>query len=462
MDFINNTQFPALNFEGIDQLDQRFHVVVMRQTYTWNDKGLLILAESQDPLCMVDQLVDPTDIMSGVIEESDLCHVKPKCDILIKGHAYTPKYRMSHYYYNARLQVQTPDKILYAPKQHTDKYEFVTKEIYQQQTKDRYLKGNSLIDKTLTILSPRYVTQLGKSVTGHLRYELKQDPMDTSTSLNPNNSFGGYCFIEENDPAIKLMNEKTLIPQKQRADIRLNKQHGLIAYFAQDAHNPAGKGAYPNEYLHATQPNKIELPRIHTPNCVIEAKHIEQLANSQLDPILHKQLVDGFGIRAKTHPDRLAYAGTLDQKYIDSGKQLPEDFDFLVWNSAYPDQQVAEIKGDEWITLTNLCSIDTLAAQKNAKGDTILKLYLPENLAYLQMDSTIQQHSATEVPMKIDTIVISPDEHKVNIVWRSIIDARYKPNRVLMAVIDRQKKEEILAAHFTQLGEVVRPYEVGL
>ncbi|MGP5495529.1 hypothetical protein ACTXNC_12715, partial [Psychrobacter celer] len=74
MNFTNDTIYPALAFEGIDQLQQMFHVVVMRQTYTWNEQGLLILSEEQDPLQVQDQLTDPNDLMSGVVEESDLAH----------------------------------------------------------------------------------------------------------------------------------------------------------------------------------------------------------------------------------------------------------------------------------------------------------------------------------------------------------------------------------------------------
>lgn len=109
MNFTNTTTHPALAFEGIDQLDQSFQVVVMRQTYTWNEQGLLILTDEQDPLRLEDQLVDTKDLMSGVVEESDLAHYKPKCDVIIKGHAYAPKHRVNQDSFNASIKLQTPD-----------------------------------------------------------------------------------------------------------------------------------------------------------------------------------------------------------------------------------------------------------------------------------------------------------------------------------------------------------------
>lgn len=97
MEFVNDTPYPALSFEGIDQLSQTFHVVVMRMTCIWNEQGLLLPSDNQDPLCMTDVIADEKDSMSGVIEESDLCHYKPNCDILVVGSAYTPKHKQSSF-----------------------------------------------------------------------------------------------------------------------------------------------------------------------------------------------------------------------------------------------------------------------------------------------------------------------------------------------------------------------------
>ena len=77
MEFRNHTPFPALAFAGIDQLEQEFHVVVLRQTFTWNDQGILSYVEEQDPLCEEDNHFDD-DLTASVRQESDLCHYKPR------------------------------------------------------------------------------------------------------------------------------------------------------------------------------------------------------------------------------------------------------------------------------------------------------------------------------------------------------------------------------------------------
>ena len=92
MDFINHTPFPALAFEGIDQHNQQFHVVVLRQTLTWNQHGKLIYADQQQPLCEADQFLGATN-QSVVRQESDLCHYKPRCDVIVNAVAHAPRGR---------------------------------------------------------------------------------------------------------------------------------------------------------------------------------------------------------------------------------------------------------------------------------------------------------------------------------------------------------------------------------
>jgi len=44
MEFRNLTPYPAMAFDALDQHDQRFHVVVMRLTFTLQPDGQLLLA----------------------------------------------------------------------------------------------------------------------------------------------------------------------------------------------------------------------------------------------------------------------------------------------------------------------------------------------------------------------------------------------------------------------------------
>ncbi len=461
MEFINNTIHPALNFEGIDQHDQEFHVIVMRQTYTWNDKGLLVLAEEQEPLCMEDKIVDPNNLMSGVIEESDLCHYKPKCDIIIQGHAYTPKYRENKQDYKVSLQVQTPNKFIFKEAIPASKYRFAQQKKSKHNDK-QYSKGDLLINKTLIVLSPRYAQIHSESVTGNLRYTIKIKPFHEKTSLNPSSSFGGYSMIEESHTVMTELEKRyaqALIAKEDRKNIRFHNNHGVIAYFQQNNHNPYGSGYQSSLYFNLIKPQKVHLPQIHTTDSFVSEALLNKMAKKELSEHTYSSLVAGFGIMAKSHPQRHKYLGKVGKEFIDSGGTVPKDFDFAIWNCAYPDQQVEKLIGNEWITLTNLCHKDTTASYQTNKGDTQLRLYLPETLAYLLTNSNKSDMPASELPIKLDTVMIKPDEEKVNLVWRGIISAEYDPKLTVLETIDREKQQKILQQHCTQKGEIIRPYE---
>lgn len=461
MDFINNTSHPALNFEGIDTIQQEFHVIVMRQTFTWDNTGLMILAETQDPLCMVDEMVDAKDLMSGIVEESDLCHYKPKCDIIVKGNAYKPAHLSNKDAYHAGIHIQTPDKVIYAEPIRASKYAFSTPKKQKPKT-DQYIKGDVLVDKRLAIVSPSSAVATLESINGRVTYNIKTQKMNDKTSLNPVSSFGGYCSVDADHPAINDLDAKELIPEKDREAIRLNEEHGCIAYFAQDTYNPAGSGYMSSVYYKAVKPKEVKLPQIYPVDKKITESQFNKMTQKGLDKKTHHNLVAGFGIRAKSHPERIKFMGDT-KVYMENGKgdTLPDDFDFAMWNCAYPDQQVEKMVGNEWITLTNLCHAQTVAATVTEKGDTQLRLYLPEMLAYVLTNSYREDMQESEVPMKLDTIILSPDEQKVNLVWRGIVSAAYDPKTIFLEVADRKKQEEVIRDYFTQKGEIVRPYQQG-
>ena len=115
--------------------------------------------------------------------------------------------------------------------------------------------------------------------------------------------------------------------------------------------------------------------------------------------------------------------------------------------------------GTEWLTLINLCHPQITAAHTDRQGNVQLRLYLPETLAYLVTNSNNSDYPESEVPMKLDTVIIRPDEQKVHLVWRGIIAGEYDPNVILLDTADRAKQQAILAQHFTQKGDIIRPYE---
>jgi len=456
MNFTNTTNHPALAFEGVDQLGQSFHVVVMRQTYTWNEQGLLTLADEQDPLRLEDQLVDTKDLMSGIVEESDLAHYKPKCDVIIKGHAYAPKHKLNQDSFTASIKLQGPDYMVLGERVAATKYAFVDQST-KKPPKEQYQVGQVLIDKTLTILSPRYL--LNDSITGNLHYKLHIEPMPSKVSLNPSSSFGGYSLIEDNHKALKYIDKNELIPEDQRSAIKLNPHHGVIAYLQEDSFNPAGTGYSSPLYYKYVQPPRITLSQVHHPDLLINESLVNQVAKDKLDRDTHNRLVAGFGVRAKSHPERAKLMGTVDDVFIKSETVVPKDFDFAMWNSAYADQQTPFLLGNEWLTLTNLCKSDTLAANILKSGDTQLKLYLPEVLAYLSLESNHPEMIDTELPMKLDSVIVSTDTQKVNLVWRSMIISDYLPKEATLKMLDPDEQSKLSEQYYTQTIKIARPYD---
>ncbi len=448
----------------------------MKQTYTWNKTGLLIATEEQQPLLTQDRLLDTEDLMSGILEESDLAHYKPKCDIIVQGHAYPPKTAHGRTHFQANLQLQVPNSTILTTPQHPTKYPHINpnKKPTQLNSKEQLVQGKVLINKTLNIYSPRQAINNHDNITGKPRYHLNNSTfsIDYTTqknidkqkvSLSAQNSFGGYCLLEENNPKLTNLNKldkEAIIPPNNR-NIKINPQHQTIAYMAEDEHNPYGTGYLPPLYHQAVQPKRIKLPQIMPTNIndsqLIDS--INQMVNKPLEADRHKQMVAGFGIRNKSHPDRQKYYGTIDKPFIDSDKLLPNGFDFAVWNCAYPDQQTEYLKGNEWITLTNLCKKDTIASYQTAKGDTQLRLYLPECVPCLAISSDNPRLVDIDIPMRLDTVIIAPDIQQVSLVWRAMIIGDYKPKDISVSVLEQAKQDELVEQYFTRVARVDRPYQ---
>ena len=287
MEFINNTPSPALSFEGVDT-EQAFHVVVMRQTYGWDEQGLLILSDEQDPLCMVDEIVDPEDIMSGVLQESDLCHYKPKCDVIVTGHAYAPK-RKNTKDFIAAIHVQTPNKVIFAEPIKAAKYQF---EALQQQQKKQgsriaqRIKGDVLIDKKLLVTGEQYIENIDESVAGGYRLFAGASSKVNKVSLNPSSSLGGYCALDNEHYNLDDIDESLLIPEEERATIPIKNHTAPIAYFNQYDGNPYGSGYLTAEYIKAMTPNQlilsqIAIPQLQYPNRPITDVTLSQLLNEE-------------------------------------------------------------------------------------------------------------------------------------------------------------------------------------
>lgn len=445
MEFVNHTPFPAQTFLAIDQNRQDFHVVVLRQTYAWNSIGEMEFASEQKPLCEKDEFFD-TDRnpdSDDPQQESDLCPYKPACDVIVNATAYAPLNEKGEAIltnkFDVRLVVKRPDEPMPLPDAPQGLNPYMSpsaKEIKNwrlsvEQTKTSRITGNKLIDKTLRITGARefkrcnffwrtFASLIEVITLGWInlpRWRLTWAKSLLQLQLNLSNTWGGDNRVGPDDKAAKRIPKKnrlnaTLAAALVKADIK-----SPVAISAWQA-NPAGKGFATQWYLGATKKHRVAAPQITHISHPTQARHFELARRDKLDPNspLACRLTAGYGIRPKGHPLRASLVGTIDADFINSSTQLPEDFDFAVWNAAWPDQQVNQLLCNEEFELTNLCAGNTPGAVRDQDGNTVLKVKLPSQSA--QVLVRLQSGEVFLRNMRLDTLLIEPEARCVSLIWR--------------------------------------------
>jgi hypothetical protein len=442
MEFRNHTPFPALAFAGIDQLDQEFHVVVLRQTLTWNDQGQLRYLDEQPPLCEEDSYFDD-DLAASVRQESDLCHYKPLCDVIVNAHAHAPG-GVPKERFQVGLKVTRPDEELEppAPPQGLNPLQDPTeaqREAWQAEVQRRRSTpspGDTLIDKQLWVTGPRWFVRrsaplrwlggLFKLVTFGLArrngWRLTTPEPVIQLPLRNELAFGGECRIDRVEEAAKRVPKRhRLTPEQQLAhpDADAPPEKRPLAHQAFPP-NPIGRGWSRDWFLKARHIKRLPAPQIEHPAHAITARHLRLARHDKLSEKEGADLLAGLGIRPKTHPERAKLVGTIDQAFIESEAWLPDDFDFAIWNAAWPDQQTDYLIGDELIELTNLCATDTPGAQRDEQGNTLLKLQLPGDLPFVLV--RYEEGQIGELSAQLDTLIIEPDQRRLSCVWRATLD----------------------------------------
>jgi hypothetical protein len=458
MEFVNHTPFPALAFEGIDQHDQRFHVVVLRQTLDLTEDGPLY-ADEQSPLCEEDAFFDVPG-RSGVREESDLCQFKPKCDVIVNGTAHAPGGRATARF-RVRLVVRKPDgPPLPLPKRPYGLNPLMpaSTEAMRQWEQEcaavlgRNQSGKTLVDKTLVVTGARFL-QRSSFVTswvarvcrwltlGSVRpvpWALSAPLPCARVPLRPELAFGGECRVSADSPAARR------VPDKHRLS---DGVESLVAHSAFSA-NPVGTGWSESWYLNAADVARMPAPQIEWPNAPFDVALFGQAVSGEALP-KHQQIAS-FGIRPKGHPDRASLVGTIDDQFVTSERWLPKDFDFAVWNAAPPDQQIEYPNGGELFELTNLFPPDAAGAIVDDDGNSVMRFALPEHSAFVRV--RLESGVYFRLPMWLDTVLIDTDRRQLSLVWRRVIGKdREAQVRVLEAGIlsvDQRRERDRLFAEF--------------
>jgi hypothetical protein len=403
MDFVNKTPFPAQAYQAIDQFGQEFHVFVARQTLSFAS-GELRIADVQQSLCATDTGFDDS-LIGSVRQESDYAPYKPRCDVIVNGTARPPRRGVAEY--EVRLKMW------------------------------RHGEGKPLIDKTLLIRGQRYfrrrmlatrlVLWLLKCATLSL-VSVRPWKLTRASDCEPlpvrhEYAYGGQCVIEEGDRAAARVPKRYRLSETQRFahPARLEGRSAPVAHIAFDP-NPCGRGYIQDWYLRATRQRVVAAPLIETAGTKLSAKQFCHWLNPKRQQECEASIFrrpTGFGVVPKTHPERRAHIGLVDQAFIASTAPLPENFDFAIWNAAPEDQQTDYPIGGEELELANLCTGDAPGSRTDAGGNRYLRLRLPGDRCTLR--GIGPDGAASHLSMHIDTVLIEPDEHSLILVWRRTV-----------------------------------------
>jgi len=96
MEFRNLTPFDVMCFSALSKLDIEHPVIVMKVGYRLQpiakkpgSFSAEVIDDDPVPLCLADKYYGEEG-RSSVKEESDLAPFKPRCDVIVNGHAYAP------------------------------------------------------------------------------------------------------------------------------------------------------------------------------------------------------------------------------------------------------------------------------------------------------------------------------------------------------------------------------------
>jgi len=435
MAFVNHTPFPALAFAGVDQRGHSFHVVALRQTYTWNETGKLVFADEQEPLCEADAYFGDKP-EGSVRQESDLCPYKPRCDVIVNASAYAPAGKPRRRF-AVRLEVREPGTPAPLPRMPQGLNQFMAAspgemaayQVALERAMHTELPGVALIDKTLAVTGPRslvrrpFLLRLPAALVKLGTLGLVRLPTWKLTAPGPvqvvpvrlEHAFGGECCIDADSPAAHRVPKRFRLAPEHDAP-RRDAAGVPVAYDDFEA-NPSGRGFARGWHLSATDTRRLPAPQIAYPAHPFTLRDFLKACTGKLDA--QAPLVAGLGVRPKGYPERARLVGTVDAHFIQSQAALPPDFDFGVWNAAWPDQQADALRGDEAITLTNLCAPDTPAAGLNAQGNHVLRLVLPGHLPFVLV--RFENGSIGELAARLDTVLVDPERHRVSCVWRATV-----------------------------------------
>jgi hypothetical protein len=432
MEFINLTPFAASAYVAIDKQDREYEVIVMRTVYqlkpldaelhipsqTANWFEAKIIDDAPPPLITEDQFEAEVG-KSHLLAESDLAPYKPKCDVLVTGHAWAPSGKHATNW-PIRLRVSAPieqapqpQNDLIAPQplnplmqltlqQEAAWYE-ASQTKHQEEVRSRNqpeeLKLRTLLEKTLLIHGERY---FDRGLIGG--WSLKSASPCTRVQLSYKFAYGGASVVTA---------QSNINTKNQKTEFRLNE----VCYA-----NPIGCGWVHADWEKALKqakqeiPNRIPAPQVEYPNeRITELDIAHQPANLSVEQIVqvaqsYRYRPAGLGPIGRPWTPRVGFTGTYDQRWLDERwPNLPKDMDFAYWNCAPQDQQIAFPPSNAVIELYNLTD-----PQLTPSGYSVVELpgHRASVLFHLKNGLMIGAQPV------IDTLHIDTDKLQIALVWR--------------------------------------------
>ena len=428
--FDNRTRLDAAQFDMVDQYGSSFHVVVAKTAYTLGARDAsgmapLIPLSPAARLHVEDGHFDD-DSNASVRHESDFAPYKPACDVVVNATAHAPRGKPTSTF-GVRLTVQP------APPEASDG-------VTAQAAEPRSPRA-PLIDKILQVTGERkfkkrsmLVRLLQWVVTivtfGMLRPNpWRLTPADDTAQLPLRYEYahGGQCRIDEDDRAAERLPKKVRLPLAEATTDKANAARP-VAHESSDA-NPLGRGFTRRWYLSASRIKTMAAPRISAEQEPCTARQFWRGAHGEKLPT-----PAGLGVVGRGWLPRRALAGTFDAKASyanDEVPRLPEDFDFGYYNCAPRDQQCTHLHGEEIFTLLNLCRPNHPSAASDAGGNAMLRFSLPMQALFLLAVDGADKLMVER--MLIDTVIIEPDERKVELTWRALLptDSDLRASRLM-------------------------------
>ncbi|MEZ3139530.1 MULTISPECIES: DUF2169 domain-containing protein [unclassified Citrobacter] len=374
MEFRNLTPFSVMEYAMEDIHGVRYHVIAMKTGFRIvpDDDGQwrpLLMEYPTLPLCLEDKFFGEMNI-SPVRQESDLAPLKPACDILVNGTAYTPD--------GIAVPEMKAGVLIRAP------------------------SGNVILDKRLRITGQRFYQH--QALTGQW-YETEPEPF-TSLPLNYHYAFGGECRVEANCDYADRIPKAYRLTETQRSGHP--GQDNLPLAHTVCPVNPLGLGYMTSWYLRASKVQQVEAPRIIATDTPFTLAHFIDVSGDNADWSAPEYQPAGFGATGRTWLPRLPLAGTYNQEWLENRHPgLPEDFDFRYWNAAPHDQQIPFPRPGTTLTLSGL----------HPDGDITFTLPASQAGILLRMDSG----ECIPQMMWTDTLLIDTDALTVEQTWRYLL-----------------------------------------